>query len=201
MRTKVSPSLLPTRPLAPPPISGANLVGGNPHVTSLPSIARGLVILVAITCLSACDRNTSRIEEAKKAVKEHLTDPDSAKFDAEVAGADPKIVCGFVNSKNKMGGYDGRALFLFKRGTGAAILSHPPTADDLRNLIKFRTMPGYDKQWKDDNRDCYILNLAVQNCPRILPETSHQKKLCAAWDNEKGDPEKTLAVYEASTPE
>lgn len=53
--------------------------------------------------------------EVETAVKDKLTDPDSAKF-SEILTKDG-VTCGVVNSKNRMGGYSGPRTFLYKQGS------------------------------------------------------------------------------------
>jgi len=155
-----------------------------------------LAVLLALLNLSACDRKAARFEEAHEAVRKHLSDPDSAKFDGDIAGIDEKWVCGFVNSKNRMGGYDGRALYVFERGTGAAILPTLPTDNAVMSLFKLKAKPdAYQDQWKKIDLDCFILNSALENCPTLYPEDSHFRKICAAWKKEGGDPMPTLNAY------
>ena len=60
------------------------------------------------------------IREAENRLKEHLTDPESARFkDVKlVVTNDPyaefKTVCGLVNAKNSFGGYAGLRRFLVR---------------------------------------------------------------------------------------
>jgi hypothetical protein len=59
--------------------------------------------------------DSAMIETAKTAVRSGLFDPYSAQFeDVRVArNANGEFVCGFVNAKNKMGGYVGKAPFVY----------------------------------------------------------------------------------------
>ncbi|AUC97075.1 hypothetical protein CWS35_24640 [Bradyrhizobium sp. SK17] len=52
---------------------------------------------------------------AQDSVRERLVDPSSAQFDGLrlVSSEDGKFVCGYVNSKNRMGGYAGRIPFVY----------------------------------------------------------------------------------------
>src|SRR5690606_22414740 len=61
------------------------------------------------------------IEEAKKAVRATMKDPDSAKFAGLKAIDDPPVVCGTVNGKNAFGGYAGPERFL-SNGSGITYL-------------------------------------------------------------------------------
>lgn len=51
------------------------------------------------------------IHRAESMVLKRLIDPDSAKFDEVTVNRSTGAVCGFVNSKNKFGGYTGNTLF------------------------------------------------------------------------------------------
>jgi hypothetical protein len=76
---------------------------------------RKLVISALVCALfagpaSAKDFNASQKRAIEKAIKEKLIDPESARFKfPEIATTD--VYCGLVNSKNRMGGYTGDAVF------------------------------------------------------------------------------------------
>ncbi|MFJ3487725.1 hypothetical protein ACIPL1_30510 [Pseudomonas sp. NPDC090202] len=57
------------------------------------------------------DKKFAAIGAAKSAVLKRLTDPDSAKF-GKIVYRESGVVCGFVNSKNVMGGYVGETAFI-----------------------------------------------------------------------------------------
>lgn len=69
-------------------------------------------IIVLSILLSACSSNES---DARKAVLEHLTDPDSAKF-GQFTLINDHGACLAVNAKNKMGGYTGEQQAILMRG-------------------------------------------------------------------------------------
>lgn len=86
------------------------------------------VALVAMLFISGCAK-----WEAKNAVKEFLNDPGSAQFSGLVDGAAPGNVCGYLNAKNRMGGYVGKTPFFYEKKTGiAAIVSEVRDADFKR---------------------------------------------------------------------
>lgn len=68
---------------------------------------RILSFTVAVA-LTGCDGG------AKQLVRDRLTDPDSAEF-SEISNEDG-VTCGLVNSKNRLGGYTGRELFVVRNG-------------------------------------------------------------------------------------
>lgn len=74
------------------------------------------------------------IAKGQAAALSKLNDPDSAKFtDLRVVTADGRqIVCGRVNAKNRMGGYDGAKPFLFDPAIkqGAIIYGGRAVTDD-----------------------------------------------------------------------
>jgi hypothetical protein len=59
--------------------------------------------------------DSAMIETAKAAVKGGLFDPYSAQFEdlRVVTNQNGEFICGFVNAKNKMGGYVGKAPFVY----------------------------------------------------------------------------------------
>ncbi|SIN67709.1 hypothetical protein SAMN02745824_1751 [Parasphingorhabdus marina DSM 22363] len=61
---------------------------------------------------------------AKDAVREQLIDPDSAKFDDLAWAGKGTVTCGFVNSRNRMGGYAGWTAFVYD-GDNAYLIKNP----------------------------------------------------------------------------
>lgn len=85
---------------------------------SLPSNCRLVLLFVAALLVSAC---SSAEEDAEGAVKQLLSDPESARFQDVVQKRD--YVCGKVNSKNRMGGYMGfRSFYVAEQGKGAVVI-------------------------------------------------------------------------------
>ena len=76
-------------------------------VASRRALKAKVCVLLALV-LGGCDSG------AKRAVRERLVDPRSAQF-SEVRTEDG-VTCGLVNSKNRLGGYTGRKLFVYKGG-------------------------------------------------------------------------------------
>lgn len=54
--------------------------------------------------------------KAKAAVRNNLIDPESAQFDGLFTNKKTGAVCGYVNAKNKMGGYTGKKIFIVYSG-------------------------------------------------------------------------------------
>jgi hypothetical protein len=82
----------------------------------------GIVLSFALTLgvMFAYERfwgsESSLIESAKTSVRSGLFDPYSAQFEDLTVARNTnggEFVCGFVNAKNKMGGYVGRAPFVY----------------------------------------------------------------------------------------
>ena len=86
---------------------------------------RGVLVVALLASLSACNDS-----KAETAVKDLLIDPESAQFSDVVTNG--STTCGFVNSKNRMGGYVGRTAFLYE--DGVARLS---SVDDADFITKF----------------------------------------------------------------
>lgn len=64
-----------------------------------------LVVLISL-CFSLLTGCSSDEAEIKKAVRERLKDPDSAKF-GKLTQINENLACITVNSRNSMGGYSG----------------------------------------------------------------------------------------------
>jgi hypothetical protein len=65
------------------------------------------VIGLAVLC-AGCEGDAERL------VRGYLVDPDSAEF-SEVVTSNG-VTCGLVNSKNRMGGFTGRQIFIVRDG-------------------------------------------------------------------------------------
>lgn len=90
---------------------------------------RMLALVAAAALLMACSNQT-----AKNAVKGLLNDPDSAQFSGLVAGKEKGDVCGYVNAKNRMGGYAGNAPFFYEQITDTVAIVKAPEDSDFRGL-------------------------------------------------------------------
>ena len=71
-----------------------------------------LTLLAAISLSAVAAKPDKFIELNREFIRARLVDPDSAKFfdEGKYVGEDGKTVsyCGFVNSKNQMGGFTGK---------------------------------------------------------------------------------------------
>lgn len=75
---------------------------------------RRLAIFLAFCAgLGAC---SGPADEAKAIVREELVDGQSARFENVVVDKGSNRVCGWVNSKNRMGAYAGAETFLVENG-------------------------------------------------------------------------------------
>lgn len=81
-------------------------------------IASAIPLVLCATCAAAPKPKVSPakpnlIAGAHDRVKEVLKDPESARFRSDFVGKDG-AVCGFVNSKNSYGGYDGFKRYIVR---------------------------------------------------------------------------------------
>ena len=86
---------------------------------------------------------------AKDAVKAMLNDPDSAKFEGLQAGITSGDVCGYVNAKNRMGGYVGKTPFYYVKSDKSAGIVQPLTDNDFKML-------QYDLEYNPSSPDSYV---------------------------------------------
>lgn len=70
----------------------------------------GVAVLGAILPKPNVDPSIEIIAAGRLQVKERLKDPESAQF-GDVWTPDTSVFCGYVNSKNALGGYTGKQLF------------------------------------------------------------------------------------------
>lgn len=94
------------------------------HQTSaLGQIALYSAALVSFITLNACDYLPTAENKVKKAVVQRLIDPDSARFEFLQAGKEVGNYCGYVNSKNRMGGYAGASPFIYLARTNEVLIA------------------------------------------------------------------------------
>ena len=97
-------------------------------------------ILLLMMTLTACGAEEDLITSAKAAVTKKLNDPSSAQFaDIRLVKINgQEFVCGRINARNRMGGYDGFKPFLFtpsKSGYQAIIYEGAPITDDFLSQL------------------------------------------------------------------
>ncbi|WP_164119120.1 hypothetical protein [Sphingorhabdus sp. Alg239-R122] len=93
-----------------------------------------LSTICAVSMLSGCS-----YYDAKDAVKEQLIDPESAIFD-EMNWTGSHI-CGFVNSRNRMGGYVGWTAFVYdgnKANVGGSLSEGPSVIGNCPDKVVSR---------------------------------------------------------------
>lgn len=82
------------------------------------------IAVVATLAVAGCQwvpgTTANKVEVAKQLVREELVDGASAQFETVVYSpakfGDPEMVCGWVNARNRMGGYVGAQRFLVAEG-------------------------------------------------------------------------------------
>lgn len=110
---------------------------GHSHRFHYAGAIAALVFLTGATpeyprAITAADR--AMIEPA---VRRGLIDPDSARFRWYPQMRDDGIYCGFVNAKNRMGGYTGFTLFMSligKRADGTQVVAFTKLAHHIGPL-------------------------------------------------------------------
>ena len=89
-----------------------------------------LILLTSLFALCACVGDS----EVKESVKRALNDPESARFTDLKPGKKQGDVCGFVNAKNRMGGYVGETPFVYIKTSGAVSMVSEVAQRDFRML-------------------------------------------------------------------
>ena len=98
-------------------------------------VPAGLFVLVMVIG-GIASRNTPDSHYGyEDRVKKQLIDPDSAKFSG-VEKYDSGAVCGYVNSKNRMGGFVGDRGFLQKANGGVLIDDGTPVGHDTFVMLR-----------------------------------------------------------------
>lgn len=133
-----------------------------------------------ILCLSGCDGGLE--SEAKKAVQDKLTDPQSAQF-REVMTFRGDTVCGEVNAKNQFGGYAGYRLFVyFKSDPTDKVKFNPPQEVALRlcNPLSFAEQEKESAKLEAQQKKELAkleLPLAKSKCEKALSSEAEYTKL------------------------
>lgn len=107
-------------------------------------IQTAVFLSLSVVMVSGCEPSLE--SEAKRAVRQGLIDPDSAKFESVFTNQKSGAVCGFVNAKNRMGGYVGASPFVYQRETGATLVREPPKERDFERYfdrIKYMEASDY----------------------------------------------------------
>lgn len=128
------------------------------------SALRVPVIMLGVAVLSGCGgtevQDTSEVAAAKTAIQGLLTDPNSAQFRAvemHTSKAEPVSVCGEVNAKNRMGGYNGFQKFYYVIATKEAAIdpaSPGATPTSLVTSGELNAMAAKDKFMVDELTNC-----------------------------------------------
>lgn len=67
-------------------------------------------IFLSLCMLTGCSSDGSEIERAERLIRDQMIDPESTVFhDSRVT--EDGVVCGIVNSRNRMGGMAGKRLY------------------------------------------------------------------------------------------
>lgn len=105
-----------------------------------------LILAIFLPILSACDNIPSSENKAKKIVSAVLIDPDSAKFESISPGLKEGGFCGYVNGKNRMGGYAGASPFIVNVQTSEVEIGDKPVEkDDFQQYDTWRKLERHDK--------------------------------------------------------
>lgn len=104
-----------------------------------------LLLSLAVVSLAGCAE-----AEAKNEVRKALIDPGSAEFNS--VSTKNGIVCGLVNSKNRMGGYVGFRGFIVEHGR--AKVESPPDPAFLAAFLA---------KCPQSSKDAYQTNYIYQN--------------------------------------
>jgi hypothetical protein len=115
--------------------------------------------------------------EAEDAVRQLLYDPESARFtEVQVAGAGN--VCGYVNAKNKMGGYVGKTPFYYVRSNGETAVLAPVEESDFRSLWWAIESRSDDEKFSEIRARCRGISAWRDICGFEYPARAHD--LCDA---------------------
>ncbi len=134
-----------------------------------------LATAIAVFALAGCGAEG----EAKKAVKGLLNDPDSAQFSDLESGQQKGDVCGYVNAKNRMGGYVGKTPFFYAGSTQTAAIVKAPEESDFRQLwLTIEIGRDFSEQLYEVTTKCNLMKKWDEVCATSHPQS--WPKLCSA---------------------
>lgn len=131
-----------------------------------------LLVAGATLLLTACEQLPGAINEAKREVRKSLIDPDSAKFEAVFEIQSSGAVCGFVNGKNRMGGYAGANPFVYEKNVGVTLVREPPKESDFERYFENVKYADSSEYTELENK-CKEAALWATKCgSQIFPSTN-----------------------------
>ena len=132
---------------------------------------------------SGCDKVPTDENLAKKAVRERLSDPDSAQFSEIFKGPESGgALCGLVNAKNRMGGYVGRTPFYYSKASGdVSLVSEPPEDRDFIAYYDAVGGPNAIEKQLELSRRCNAATDWELVCGRKLNMPTH--RFCAMMND------------------
>lgn len=122
-----------------------------------------LIAILTIFFLTSCEQLPGEINEAKREVRRNLIDPDSAKFGEAIFNKKTEAVCGFVNAKNRMGGYTGFNPFVYEKSKGVTLVQEPPTEKDFERYFELRRYSEIDEYYELEAK-CTSVALWKEKC-------------------------------------
>lgn len=141
-----------------------------------------MAVLAGTTLLAACSSGQG---EAETSVKGLLNDPDSAKFTEVKPGAGKGSYCGFVNAKNRMGGYVGATPFFYEKSTGLAGIVAPVADRDFRSMWLAIQAGAASDEVAEIGLRCLHSGRWKAVCGTEYPAARH--RLCGAMDGDGKD--------------
>ena len=115
---------------------------------------RGMLVVLASLSLAGCEsaeeksqreaqeHRSQLFQEAEAVVRAGFFDPDSARFDRLVLGKND-AVCGWVNAKNRFGGYVGFEQFVYLPAKAVAAENAERGRNDYPNMFVGRQGGGF----------------------------------------------------------
>jgi hypothetical protein len=122
---------------------------------------------------------------AQDAIKKYLHDPDSAKFSGMFQGVNKGDACGYVNAKNRMGGYVGSSPFIYRADINQAKIVNPPDKSDFRSLwLNIKLKQSWDEKFLEFSDRCKTVDYWEKICGKPSPVSL--PKLCNDMLNGSG---------------
>lgn len=145
------------------------------------SIKLALIISLALAGCSPGPSDSDKLEKMKSIIKETLIDGESAQFSDLKYYKSTNFGCGFVNAKNKMGGYVGKKKFIVSLEQNASEIDpdreipEPPSAPGYASIESTMRYATQSAQWASNvdairNKYQAFDTLVEQKCTDTPPK-------------------------------
>ena len=130
---------------------------------------RLILMVLGLAALAGCGVEM----DAKNAAKKLLNDPGSAEFSDLRKGSEPDNVCGYLNAKNRMGGYVGKTPFFYEGATQMVAIVAPAEDGDFRSIWLGIRLNDFANDLEKTRQKCEVVAKWPAVCGSSYPGPKH----------------------------